>query len=76
MKMPDRIDRPPTFTARYGGWCTAVGDTIEPGEEVLADGDGWSHLECVLRPLPSAGSSEPTTEICGRCNLARPCWCD
>lgn len=72
MKLPDRLDRPPTFTARYGGWCTAGGDELVAGDEVVHDGDGYSHVECYV----GGDVGDAPVEVCDRCRMTKPCWCD
>jgi hypothetical protein len=40
----------PPFEAQYGSVCSEILDDIQPGDTIMADGDGgFAHVSCVRR---------------------------
>lgn len=58
------------FTARYSGHCQGCHSRIEPGDEVVYDeDDALVHAGCSV-------PEEKPVNICKRCNMTMPCFCD
>lgn len=54
-----------SFEAMYGGVCEAGDDPIRQGEQIVSDGDGYSHLRCVQITDEPPARERP----CPRCHL-------
>lgn len=56
-----------SFLASYPGACEAGDDQIRPGDRIVTDGDGYSHLRCIQ--ISDEPTARPAERKCGQCNL-------
>lgn len=67
-----------SFLASYPGACEAGDDQIRPGDRIVTDGFGYSHLRCIqIDDEPATPPRRPpTTERkCGQCHLVHAGEC-
>lgn len=74
--MPDGI----IFAARFRSRCPACDETIEPGTDARASGDGgWIHADCDYQPGMEP-RTRPDMPVCTRCWMVPAangvCGCD
>jgi hypothetical protein len=60
-----------SFQATYSGICEAGDDQIRPGDLIVTDGDGYSHLRCVQITDEPPAAGKP----CPRCRLVHAGEC-